>query len=113
MVGNMPLTPKRRGRCVLIGVLFSLIAAGGLATAPQAEADIVRGIQKIIGGVLSIPMSTLAGTFNGPPIIGTLVGALGGTVNGVGMLLSGVMDLAASAVPVAKTVAPYLIPAFL
>ena len=84
-----------------------------LLTTPPAHADIIRGVGKIISGVLAIPMSTLAGTFNGPPIIGTLAGAISGAFNGVGSVLSGVLDVASSAIPLAKAVAPFLIPVFL
>ena len=90
---------------VFVAVLF--------LAAPPAHADIIRGVGKIISGVLAIPMSTLAGTFNGPPIIGTLAGVVNGAFNGVGSVLSGVLDVASSAIPLAKAVAPFLIPVFL
>ena len=63
----------------------------------------------IMIGVLSLPLSILAGTVKGPPIIGTLAGALNGTVSGVGLVLSGAVDLLQAAVPLAKTVAPFLV----
>ena len=96
-------------RCVILtGLVVSLV---GFAT--PAQADIIRGLQKIVAGVFQLPLSTLAGTFSGPPIVGTVVGALSGAFNGVGLVASGVLDLAASAVPIVKTVAPFLIPIFL
>ena len=100
-------TRGRRGLAplVLVAVLF--------LAAPPAHADIIRGLTKIVAGVLTVPASVLAGTFNGPPIIGTLAGAFSGTINGVGSVLSGVLDVASSAIPIAKAVAPYLIPVFL
>ncbi len=78
-----------------------------------AEADILRGVKNVIAGVLSIPLSTLGGTFSGPPIIGTLMGAINGTVNGIGLVAQGTMDLAASGLSIAKSIGPYLIPIFL
>ena len=78
--------------------------------APPAHADVIRGLTKIIGGVLSVPLSVLSGTFSGPPVIGTLVGAVNGVVGGVGSVLSGVLDVASSAVSIAKTAAPYVLP---
>ena len=87
-----------------------VFVAGLLLAAPAAHADIVRGVTKIIGGVLALPMSVLAGTFNGPPIIGTLVGAVNGVFSGVGMVLGGALDVASSAIPLAKAVAPYVLP---
>ena len=97
------LTPK--------GCLAPLVCVAVLLVAPPAaHADIIRGLTKIIGGVLSVPMSVLSGTFNGPPVIGTLVGAVNGVVGGVGSVLSGVLDVASSAIPIAKVVAPYVLP---
>ena len=110
MAGSMSSTSRAFRRLVLTGMMCGLVLLASAAAAPKAEADILRGIQKIIGGVLSLPVSTLAGTFNGPPIIGTVAGALSGAVSGVGMILSGALDLAASAVPAAKAAAPYLLP---
>ena len=81
-----------------------------LAAAPAAHADIIRGLGRVIGGVFAIPISVLAGTMSGPPIIGTLAGAIGGTFNGVGMVLGGLLDVASSAIPLAKAAAPYVLP---
>jgi hypothetical protein len=64
---------------------------------------------KVVSGVVGLPLSILAGTVNGPPIIGTLAGALNGTVQGVGLVLSGAVDVVTGAIPVAKTIAPFLV----
>jgi len=85
----------------LVGVLFAM--------ATPAEASLFGGIAKVITGVLSLPLSILAGTVNGPPIIGTLAGAVNGTVQGVGLVLSGAVDLLQAAVPIAKAAAPFLV----
>ena len=95
---------RRRGLAPLVGVAVLLLAP------PSAHADIIRGLTKIVAGVLTVPVSVLAGTFNGPPIIGTLAGAFSGTINGVGSVLSGVLDVASSAIPLAKAVAPCVLP---
>lgn len=89
------------------------IGIAGLILAPSAHADFFVGLQKIIAGIFAVPLQTLAGTFNGPPLLGTLGGALSGAFNGIGLVLNGTLEVAASAVPIAKTVAPYLIPIFL
>ncbi len=57
---------------------------------------------------MAIPTSTLAGTFSGPPILGTLVGALSGTLNGVGMVVGGAVETIISAIPLAGKLAPYI-----
>ncbi|MDP3722584.1 MAG: hypothetical protein Q8R91_03680 [Candidatus Omnitrophota bacterium] len=80
---------------------------------PTAEANILLGLQKIVTGILQVPLSTLAGTFSGPPVIGTAMGVLGGTINGVGLVLSGVFDVVAGVVPLAKSAAPFVLPIFL
>ena len=91
-----------------------LIVLGLLLVTPHpAEADVIRGLGKVISGVLQLPLSTLAGTFSGPPIVGTLLGAINGTIQGIGLVASGALDLAASGISMAKMVGPYLIPIFL
>lgn len=66
----------------------------------------------IVGGVFAIPMGVLGGTFGGPPIIGTIGGALRGTLQAVGLTTRGAFKLVGVAVPLAAKVAP-LIPLFL
>ncbi len=83
---------------------------GVILFAPPAEAGIVKGIQEIVAGVLQVPLSTIAGTFGGPPIAGTLFGAASGLFNGVGLVASGVLNVAFGALGIAKTVAPFVLP---
>ena len=71
----------------------------------------MRGLMRIVGGVLEVPRSTLAGTFGGPPIIGTVVGALSGAFHGVLMAAGGAIETIVSAIPLASKLAP-LIPVF-
>jgi len=78
--------------------------------APTAQAAIVRGVQEVIMGLLQLPLATLAGTFSGPPIIGTVAGAASGLVSGVGLVTHGALELLASGVSIAKTVAPFVLP---
>ena len=107
-----PLATHRPER-VLIRRAGVVIVAGFLGCtvlAPPAHAEIIRGFAKILGGVLAVPMSVLSGTFSGPPVIGTLVGAVNGVVGGVGSVFSGVLDVASSAIPLAKAAAPYILP---
>ena len=62
----------------------------------------------IIGGVFEPVRQTLAGTFGGPPILGTAFGLIGGTLRGAMMVTRGALEL----IPVAAKLAP-LIPVFL
>ena len=89
---------------------LALMLGAIVVAAPPAEAAIFRGIQEIVAGVFQVPLSTLVGTFSGPPIVGTLFGAVSGLVQGVGLVAHGTLELAASGVSMAKAVAPYVLP---
>ena len=81
-----------------------------MAISSTAEAAIVKGLQEVVAGLLQLPLSTLSGTFHGPPVIGTVVGAASGLLSGVGLIAQGVLDLAVSGAAVAKAAAPYVLP---
>ena len=91
-------------------IVVTALAVVWMAFAPSAEAAIVRGIASILAGILQVPIRTLAGTFTGPPILGTVFGAANGLIQGVTMVASGTLDLAFSAVDLAKTYGPYVLP---
>ena len=78
--------------------------------AVPAQADLISGLGKIVAGVFAIPLSVITGTLSGPPILGTVLGVANGTINAVGLVAGGTLEVAASAVPIAKTVAPFLLP---
>ena len=92
-----------------VAVLAAMLL-GLVMFTPPAEANIVSGIVKIISGVLQVPLSTMVGTFTGPPIIGTVMGALNGTFQGLGLVAGGALDLAVSGFELAKMAAPYVLP---
>ena len=79
---------------------------------PPASADVVRGVGKVLMGILGVPLDTIAGTFSGPPILGTVMGLLRGLFSGVTMVLGGTFELAMDGLSVAKAIAPYLLPIF-
>ena len=81
-----------------------------LIAAPPAEAAVVQGLARLFSAVFHLPLAILAGTFSGPPVIGTLMGAVNGIVGSLGLAGSGAMELGISAVSVAKAAAPYLLP---
>lgn len=93
-------------------LLIVVLAAALLLPAPTAQAGVVRGIMSIVAGVLEVPRSTIAGTFGGPPIVGTLLGVVNGTFRGVALITHGVLETVVSSVGLAKKYAP-LIPIFL
>ncbi len=98
-------------------IAVCVMAATILLAAPmrRAAADgngLMGGVGDIVGGVMSIPMGILAGTMGGPPILGTVGGALAGSLNALSLTTRGVLKLVGVAIPMAATAAPY-IPLFL
>jgi hypothetical protein len=89
-------------------VVTAVVAILLVVPSTSASASLGRGLQYIIAGVLEIPRSTLAGTFGGFPILGTVFGALGGVLRGAAMVTRGTLEL----IPVAAKLAP-LIPVLL
>lgn len=76
----------------------------------KAYANPVSAITKVVGGILQVPVSIIVGTVSGPPIVGTLLGAVNGTLHGVGMVASGLLELGMDGVGLAKMAAPYVLP---
>jgi len=91
-----------------IVVFLSALVLGLWCMTPMASADLGSGLAYILGGIFEVPRATLAGTFGGFPILGTVFGALSGVLRGAAMVVRGTLEL----VPVAAKLAP-LIPVFL
>ena len=88
-----------------------MVIAVLLAVHPHpAQANPISAVSKVVAGVLQVPISIIVGTFSGPPIVGTLLGAVNGTIQGVGMVASGVLELGMDGVGLAKMAAPYVLP---
>ncbi len=96
---------------VAVTLLWSVTGPMEAASA-DALGDLVGGVGQVLTGVFAIPMEILQGTLNGPPILGTVGGALSGTVHAVGSTLGGVLQVAKSIVPLASSLIPFL-PLFL
>lgn len=97
---------RRRRGAVALTVMLGVI----LAYPAPAHANLFRGIAYLIGGVLEIPRSVLVGTFSGPPLLGTAAGLLTGTFNSALYLAKGTLEVAGTAVPLAKAFGPMLLP---
>ena len=93
------------------GLAAAVFASTLLAHPAMVHADIVRGLMRIVGGVLAIPAGAVSGTMSGPPIVGTVLGTLVGAVKGVAMVASGALETVISSIPVVGKLAP-LIPIF-
>ena len=89
-------------------VCIVVVAVLLVAPAAPASASLGAGIAYLLGGVFEPVRQTLAGTFGGPPILGTAFGLVGGTLRGAMMVVRGALEL----VPVAAKLAP-LVPLFL
>ena len=70
--------------------------------------DVLGGFTDLLTGLFAIPMGILQGTMSGPPIVGTVAGALTGTFHAIGSTLGGVYRLIRAAIPIAGSAAPYL-----
>ena len=90
-------------------VAMAIVGSSWLA-APPASADMVRGVTEILTGVFAVPYSAVVGTFSGPPVIGTALGALRGTVTGIGLVAHGALELANSAIGLGMKAAPFVLP---
>ena len=97
-------------RWLIISSIAAVVVVGPLAS--PAEASLGGAISDLLSAILSLPSGVLAGTFGGPPLIGTVVGVLQGAVNTVGYATRGTLQLVGVAIPLALKLAPY-IPLFL
>lgn len=76
----------------------SLIAApsGALAAEQQPDPSFLHGLGKVIDGmVLEFPKNVLEGTLDGPPVVGTVLGALGGAARASQKTFEGLMEMSA------------------
>lgn len=81
-----------------------------LLAAPAHAGNLAQGIVDVISGPLELPRQIVAGTFTGPPLLGTLAGVLTGVFSAVGTTLRGVGELASGAVSLGAAAAPYALP---
>ena len=95
--------PAARSTVVAGLLLLALVIAPA-----RADASVFGGLGKIISGVLAVPEGLVTGTLHGPPIVGTIVGTVMGALNGVKLITFGTLETAASAVPLALKLLPFL-----
>ena len=101
----MTLLTRRRltAGFVIVGLLLFQPAVWA-----DVAGEVVGGFTDLLTGIFAIPMGILQGTMSGPPIVGTVAGALTGTFHALSSTLGGVYRLIRAAVPVAGAAAPYL-----
>jgi len=83
-----------------------------LIPAPNAQAseELFGGVGDVVQGAFAIPMGTLAGTLGGPPVIGTMVGAVTGAFGTAYYTTRGAFRIAGSVIPLARAAAPFFLP---
>ena len=99
-------------RRLLVGCCVLGLVVAARAPAARADDGLLGGVADIVTGALSIPAGAIAGTLNGPPILGTITGTLLGVLNMLSVTSRGVLRLAGVAIPLATRLAP-LLPVFL
>lgn len=91
-------------------MVIGVVAMQWCLGTPSADANIVRGLAEVVAGVFALPMGIIQGTFSGPPVLGTVVGAVSGTINTVTLVAGGAMDIVSGVIPLAQAAAPFVLP---
>ena len=102
----------RATRWLIVGCCVAGLVVAARAPAARADDGLLGGVADIVTGALSIPAGAIAGTLTGPPILGTVTGALLGALNTLSLTTRGVLRLAGVAIPLVARLAP-LLPIFL
>ena len=71
----------------------ALIIAAALLAAPAAHAGLWEGASQIFYGLLEVPRQAIRGTVDGPPVFGTVAGAVQGLIDGTVLMVKGVLTL--------------------
>ncbi|MBI4323102.1 MAG: hypothetical protein HY596_02370 [Candidatus Omnitrophica bacterium] len=99
-------------RWLIVGCCVAGLVMAARVPAAGADDGLLGGVADIVTGALSIPAGAIAGTLNGPPILGTVTGTLLGALNTLSLTSRGVLRLAGAVVPLVARLAP-LLPVFL
>ena len=91
-------------RSWLLGSILWLVLMLPPAYAGDVEnvSYVERGVQRIFSAAFQLPIYLVKKTFNGPPLLGTLDGALSGTFYTVSSLIGGTFDVVRGTIPYAK-----------
>ena len=84
--------------CVSISIVALFISSPAAFAAEEQQADpsFLHGLGKVIDGVvLEFPKTVLEGTLAGPPVVGTVLAALGGIASAGQKTFSGLMEMSA------------------
>ncbi len=103
------MAAKRRPvRAATVGVLsLALCLAAPAAARANPLGDIIGGVGEIVSGAVSLPLNVIVGTFTGPPVVGTLQGALVGTLQTLTMTTRGALHITRGTVPILFKILPF------
>lgn len=84
---------RRKTLCLVSAGLIAF-PAFVLAAEPKPDPSFMHGLGKTVGGVvLEFPKAVLQGTLDGPPVVGTVLGALGGLIRAAQTTFSGILEM--------------------
>ena len=86
----------------ILGIFFFGSPSSVCADDVQNINYLERGFFRIFTAAFQLPIYLIQKTLNGPPIVGTVDGALSGTFYTVSSVVGGTFDLARGAAPYAK-----------
>ncbi len=92
---------KKFAACFLV-FSFTALPLASAANISQDSGRFTYGALRVLRGAFQLPTSILSGTFSGPPIFGTLAGAIQGTFRTVADVTGGVFHMGVAAAPYAK-----------
>lgn len=79
-----------------LSIVAVLVLLSTPAAAAQEEPSFLHGAGQVVGGILfELPNTVLEATLNGPPVVGTAVGLLGGTARALQKIVGGLVEMAA------------------
>ncbi len=97
-------------RWVVVCGIVTILVIGGPTRPVYAQPDLLGAVSDLVMGALAIPIDVLAGTLSGPPILGTVNGALGGVFQALAFATRGTFRLLGVAIPLAEKAAPFVLP---
>ena len=76
-------------------ITYHLSSSITLAAEPASEPSVAHGAGQVVKGVVvELPKAVLEGTVDGPPVVGTAIGLLGGTVRALQVTVAGLVEMA-------------------
>ena len=86
----------RRSAVTIFAIVFACPLLSVAAAEPKPDPSFMHGLgQSVDGAVLELPKAILEGTLAGPPIVGTVMGALGGSVKALQTIVAGFIEMSA------------------